>query len=237
MKKDSVEQINPESHTRQIRSYVRREGRMTLKQKRGLEQYWAIYGLEITNTAYDFASVFEKPAPVWLEIGFGMGGSLVQMAKDNPDVNFIGVEVHRPGVGAVLNAIAESAINNLRIFCDDVNSVLKQSIRDGSLDRVNIYFPDPWPKNGHHKRRLIQPEFINLLKNKLTTSGLLHFATDWQPYAEWINKIMNNNSKFHQIAQGDSQHSHYLASRPETKFEHRGRKLGHAVSDLLFRIK
>jgi len=213
---------------RKIRSFVRREGRMSKRQSAAFESLFHKYGLEFRGQALDLDVLFERSAPIILEIGFGMGDSLAAMAKANPDTNFVGIEVHRPGVGSLLATIEEQDISNIRIFCHDAVEVLQQSIPDHSLEGIHIFFPDPWPKNRHFKRRLIQAGFVKLLSLKLKPHGRLHIATDWKNYAEWIEEIMNSCPDFSRLPP-DTHHQ-----RPTTKFEKRGIKLGHGVWDLIY---
>jgi len=180
---------------RTIKSFVRREGRMTPAQKQALDNLWSQYGLELTSNKIDFSSLFNNQFPTILEIGFGMGGSLLTLAQEHPKNNYIGIEVHRPGVGALLANIAVHNLTNIRIYCADAIEVLNQCIPDNSLAEIIILFPDPWPKKRHHKRRLIQPKFIELIHTKLQPNGLLHIATDWENYAEHIEQIINHKLK------------------------------------------
>ncbi|MEK6731833.1 MAG: tRNA (guanosine(46)-N7)-methyltransferase TrmB [Pseudomonadota bacterium] len=230
-------------HRRPIRSFVRREGRITKAQKQALETLWPLYGLTChSGIAASWQNDIQNP--VILEIGFGMGDSLVEMAKSNPDKNFIGVDVHRPGVGACLQSIHREQLTNLKLFCDDVNDVLNQAIPDQSLDVIQLFFPDPWPKQRHHKRRLIQVDFVKLLHQKLKPKGTLHIATDWKNYAEHIQRVVNASGLFlplsaHDLSvvslpRGDATSSIFLF-RPTTKFEQRGKRLGHDIWDFIYR--
>lgn len=221
-----------EKHLRSIRSFVLRTGRMTTGQQRALDEYWSSKGLEREQGLLDFTQVFGRAAPVVLEIGFGMGLSLVAMAKAAPDRDFIGIEVHRPGVGKLLHAMSEEGVENIRAFCDDAVEVLGQCIADNSLAAVQIFFPDPWHKKKHHKRRLIQPDFVQLLRRKLAIGGVLHVATDWQDYAEYILAVLSAAEGFRN--QAGAGYSPRPGQRPKTKFEMRGERLGHGVWDLLF---
>ena len=229
----SPSQDDSSEHTatfqRKIRSFVRREGRMSKRQATAIESLFPKYGLEFNGQLLDFGLIFARTAPTILEIGFGMGNSLAAMAMENPDTNYIGIEVHRPGVGSLLATIDKQNINNIRIFCHDAVEILEQSIPDHSLDGIHIFFPDPWPKKRHHKRRLIQPAFVKLLSQKLKAQGRLHIATDWKNYSEWIEEIMTANRDFARL-QDNTSHQ-----RPTTKFEKRGIKLGHGVWDLIYK--
>ncbi len=217
---------------RRIRSFVLRMGRMTPGQQRGFDLHWPQKGLLRENGAINFQQVFGREAPTVLEIGFGMGGSLLQMAQQAPEKNFIGIEVHRPGVGKLLHDMAEVDVENIRVYCDDAVEVLAQCIPDASLAAVQIFFPDPWHKKKHNKRRLIQPEFVQQLRTKLKPGGVLHVATDWQDYAEQIIAVMSAAPGFkNQFAEGYAPRPEH---RPKTKFEQRGERLGHGVWDVLF---
>ena len=218
---------------RRIRSFVLRTGRMTEGQKRAYDLHWPSKGLELKNGAIAMSDVFGRDAPVVLEIGFGMGDSLAQMAVAEPEKDFIGVEVHSPGVGRLMHLIDESGIENLRAYCDDAVEVLEQCIADNSLSRVQIYFPDPWHKKRHHKRRLVQPEFVQLLRRKLKPGGIIHLATDWENYAEHMMLVMSGAEGFRNT-QGEQAFAPRPEYRPVTKFEKRGERLGHGVWDLLF---
>jgi tRNA (guanine-N7-)-methyltransferase len=213
---------------RKIRSFVKREGRMSKRQKAALDSLFSDYGLTLAQRPLDYPSLFGRRAPTIVEIGFGMGDTLAQMAQQNPDTNYIGIEVHRPGVGSLLATLHEQHINNVRVFCHDATEVLENAIADRSLDGIHIFFPDPWPKKRHHKRRLIQDAFVNLLAAKLKSGARLHLATDWENYAHWMEEVMAGHTQLNRLAD-DTSHS-----RPITKFEARGRKLGHGVWDLLY---
>ncbi|GJM07084.1 MAG: tRNA (guanine-N(7)-)-methyltransferase [marine bacterium B5-7] len=211
---------------RRIRSFVRREGRLTPSQQRALEQVWPQVGLSA-------ATPYTPPARCVLEIGFGMGQSLIQNALDNPETHYIGIEVHRPGVGHLLLGIEKHDIKNIRVFAEDAIDVLTQAIPNHSLDGMQIFFADPWPKKRHHKRRLIQTEFLNLLQTKLKPRGWLHLATDWQPYAEHMLETLTAHPAFQNTAE-DGTYIPRPESRPLTKFEKRGLDKGHGVYDLYF---
>jgi len=220
------------NHTRTIRSFVKREGRMTRSQQRALDGLLPRYGLA-TDTMIDPGAVFGRSAPLTLEIGFGNGESLATMAAQEPAADFIGIEVHRPGVGHLLLELERREITNVRVFTDDAIEVLKSCIPDHSLNRVLLFFPDPWPKKRHHKRRIVQPGFIRQLARTLVPGGILHMATDWENYAEHMLETMNTAPEFHNCA-GKGNYSPRPDYRPVTKFERRGQRLGHGVWDLLF---
>ncbi len=218
---------------RSVRTFVIRAGRMTPAQEKALDQQWPVYGLQIADGALDFATLFGREAPVVLEIGFGMGDSLLAMAQALPEQNFIGVEVHRPGVGRLLNNITKAGLSNVRVFKEDALDVLEHCVADASLDCLQLFFPDPWPKKKHHKRRMVQPDFVQKLRPKLKIGGCFHMATDWQPYAEHMMEVMSAAEGYRNRA-GEGQYSPQPDSRPDTKFQRRGEKLGHGVWDLVF---
>ena len=223
------------SKQRPIKSFAIRSGRMTAAQRVGLQNHLQKWGLAIDDGIVDTAQVFNNDHPTVLEIGFGMGDSLAFMAAAEPQKNFIGVEVHSPGIGRLLSLVANQELQNVRVFDGDAVEILKNNIAPHGLSRVNIYFPDPWHKTKHHKRRLIQPEFLTLLHSRLSIGGLLHVATDWQHYANQVLKLLDKQPQFENI--GD-QHGCVDAidfGRPETKFERRGKRLGHGVWDMAFR--
>ena len=223
------------SKQRPIKSFAIRSGRMTAAQREGLQTHLQKWGLAIDDGIVDTAQVFNNDHPTVLEIGFGMGDSLAFMAAAEPQQNFIGVEVHSPGIGRLLSLVANQELQNVRVFDGDAVEILKNNIAPHSLSRVNIYFPDPWHKTKHHKRRLIQPEFLTLLHSRLSIGGLLHVATDWQHYANQVLRLLDKQPQFENI--GD-QHGCVNAidfGRPETKFERRGKRLGHGVWDMAFR--
>lgn len=217
---------------RRIRSFVLRTGRMTPSQQRALDVLWPLQGFLRENGLLDFEKAFGRTAPTVLEIGFGMGQSLLQMAQQAPEKNFIGIEVHRPGVGKLLHDMGEVGAENIHIYCDDAVDVLQQCIPDASLSAVQIFFPDPWHKKKHNKRRLIQPGFVQLLRAKLQPHGVLHLATDWQDYAEQMLEVMSAAPGF--ANQAGIGYAPRPEHRPKTKFEQRGERLGHGVWDLLF---
>ncbi|WP_255840528.1 tRNA (guanosine(46)-N7)-methyltransferase TrmB [Pseudomonas benzenivorans] len=218
---------------RTIKSFVMRAGRMTEGQQRGLDQGWPRFGLRLEDAAQDFDQVFGRSAPRTFEIGFGMGHSLLEMAAAAPEQDFIGVEVHRPGVGALLNGLMTQNLSNVRVYSCDALEVLRQCVADASLDRLLLFFPDPWHKARHHKRRIVQPAFAELVRQKLKIGGVLHMATDWQPYAEHMLEVLSAAPGYSNQAV-DGQYVPRPAERPITKFERRGERLGHGVWDLKF---
>jgi tRNA (guanine-N7-)-methyltransferase len=215
---------------RPIRSYVLRQGRTTPAQKRALEDLLPKYGLSFSEQAINPVQVFGRVAPLVLEIGSGMGETTAEIAKARPDANFLALEVHGPGVGSLLNRIAAAGLSNVKIIRHDALDVLEHMIPDNALAAIHLFFPDPWPKKRHHKRRMVQPEFAALAARKLAPGGVLHAATDWPDYAERMNEVFSSETLLEPAAAG-------FAARPVTKFESRGRRLGHPVRDLLFRRK
>jgi tRNA (guanine-N7-)-methyltransferase len=222
----------PHPHMRTIHSFVRREGRITRAQEQALARLWSRYGLE-ADTCLDFDACFRRQAPRTLEIGFGNGDTLACMADQEPATDFIGIEVHRPGIGHLLLELERRDLDNIRVFCADAVQVLKNCLPDASLDRVLLFFPDPWPKKRHHKRRIVQPDFVDLLARKLRAGGMLHMATDWEDYAQHMLEVMAGTASFGNQA-GPGSTSPRPDYRPVTKFEQRGLRLGHRVCDLLF---
>jgi tRNA (guanine-N7-)-methyltransferase len=219
---------------RSIRSFVVRAGRMTVAQERAWTELWPRFGLESADESLDLTTVFGREAPRTLEIGFGNGESLVSLAAEHPERDFLGIEVHRPGVGHLLLRIEELGLPNLRVICRDAVEVLERCIAEASLDEVLLYFPDPWPKKRHHKRRIVQPGFVALVASRLRPGGVFRMATDWQPYAEHMLAIAGACATL----RNDSAEGDYVprpASRPVTRFERRGQRLGHGVWDLAFR--
>lgn len=219
---------------RTVRSFVRRQGRLTLGQQRALDNLWPLYGVEYQEQLLDLNSLFGRDADTILEIGFGNGDSLFQMAEKNPQNNYIGIEVHRPGIGHLLQLIEQSSVKNIRIVCHDAVDVLKQQIPDHSLTRLQLFFPDPWHKKKHHKRRIVQHDFVNLVAQKLKHGGLFHLATDWEDYAKHMLQVLTASNVFNNL----SPQNDYVdrpKERPITKFEQRGHRLGHGVWDLLFK--
>ncbi len=219
-----------------VRSFVKRDGRVTASQKKAIETLWPVYGVPYSPQRLDLDRLFDRVAPVVLEIGFGNGDSLVQMARDNPDKNYLGIEVYTAGVGHCLIAARQHEVSNLRVISHDAIEVLTMQITDDALSAVQLFFPDPWPKKRHHKRRIVSPKFLGLLRQKLKPNGNFHFATDWQPYALWAIEHLEADGSFNNLA-GTGKFLPRPAFRPVTKFEKRGMGLGHAVWDLMFMSK
>ncbi len=227
------ENSNPQH--RRIRSFVLRQGRLTKGQERALETGWPKYGVEYASQGIDLDEIFgRKDSKKILEIGFGMGDATAKIAQVLPDCDFLAVEVHTPGVGSLLKLIEELALTNIRIVQHDAVEVLQHMLPDASLDGVHIFFPDPWHKKRHHKRRLIQAEFVKLLCQKLKPGAYIHVATDWQEYAEWVLEVLHAEPQLKNTAENYAEKPGY---RPLTKFENRGLKLGHGVWDLVFVLK
>jgi len=224
---------NPsKKYMRPVRSFVLRQGRLTKGQEDALDRLWPQFGIERSDSVLDIDALFTNNNPITLEIGFGDGVSLATMAKNTPEQNFIGIEVHRPGVGRLLHLIEENKLTNLRVMDDDAAQIIKNRIPDGSLNRVQLYFPDPWHKKRHNKRRIVQDDFVKLIASKLSAKGVFHLATDWEEYAEHMAEVMEASVDF--TSQADQAYSPKPESRPTTKFETRGLKLGHGVWDLLY---
>ena len=213
---------------RPIRSYVLRQGRTTAAQRRALEELYPKYGLALSDRPLDFSQVFAREAPLVLEIGSGMGETTAAIAEAHPETDFIAVEVHGPGVGSLLNRIEQHELSNVRVIRHDAVDVLQRMVSDGALAAVHLFFPDPWPKKRHHKRRLVQPEFAALAARKLAPGGVLHAATDWQDYASHMQEVFSREPLLERASVG-------FVERPGTKFETRGVRLGHPIVDLYFR--
>ncbi len=227
------------AHPRAIKSFVVRSGRMTLGQEKAYEQLWALYGVEADEQVLDFKQLFlanESPSSgqMILEIGFGMGDSLLAMAQSHEQNNYLGIEVHKPGVGRVLANIDQHSLNNLKVMRADAVDVLKTQIADNSLDAVYLFFPDPWHKTRHQKRRIVQDDFVQLIRKKLAVNGQFHMATDWQHYAKQMLRIMKSADGFANIAD-NGEYVPRPEYRPITKFERRGERLGHGVWDIIFK--
>lgn len=224
----------PVATRRGIRSFVLRQGRMTAGQKKAYERSWPKYGLTREHGMIDPRQVFGREALLNLEIGFGMGQSLADMAEAAPEQDFIGVEVHQAGVGALLKEVEDRGLENVRVYAIDANDVIDLCLPDACLDRVLLFFPDPWHKKRHHKRRLVQPEFAQRIRHKLRVGGIFHLATDWENYAGHMMEVLSASEGFAN-AKDDGQFASRPDDRPMTKFEQRGERLGHGVWDLLFR--
>ncbi|HIF0223536.1 TPA: tRNA (guanosine(46)-N7)-methyltransferase TrmB [Legionella anisa] len=218
---------------RKIKSYVLRAGRVSNRQRQGLDFWLKDYELTVEGSPWNLSEEFVRTADTVVEIGFGMGASLLAMAKNNPELNYIGIEVHQAGVGSLAADLHEYQISNVRIVAHDAVEVFRTQLLDNSLAGVQIFFPDPWHKKRHHKRRLIQKEFIQLLAKKIKPGGFIHCATDWQDYAEHILDVLSTEPTL-KNAQKEGGYSPRPLSRPLTKFEQRGERLGHGVWDLIF---
>jgi tRNA (guanine-N7-)-methyltransferase len=217
-----------------IRSFVRRDSRMTAAQRHALETLWPQWGLPLTEKPIDFNEIFGKEAFRVLEIGFGSGHSLLAAAKAHPEQDFIGIETHRPGIGALFMQLQAEKITNVRVYHADAIDVCSQCLPEKSFDIIQIFFPDPWPKRRHHKRRLIQTEFIKILLTKLKTGGEIHLATDWEDYASQMMKVLSSLPEIVNLA-GTGNFASHSSQRPvATKFEQRGKKAGHHVWELQF---
>ncbi len=226
--------IRPEYRKKSIRSYVVRAGRMTEAQRRAFDTHWPNYGLRLADGLIDPEAVFSRAGEKVIEIGFGMGDSLVQMASSAPETDFIGIEVHPPGVGTLLNNASAERLTNLKVYLADANDVIDECFGAESFDRLQLYFPDPWHKKKHNKRRIVQTTFVQQVREKLRPHGIIHMATDWQPYAEQMLETLTGAEGFENCA-GRGNYSARPNWRPMTKFEKRGERLGHGVWDLLFR--
>lgn len=228
----------PESNKqkRSIRSFVRRTGRLTPSQERALAERWPDYGVEFSNECLDFDQLFSRSALTVLEIGFGNGDTLVQQASERPEMNFVGIEVHQPGVGHCLLKIRESGVENLRLISHDAIDVLTHQVAQQSLFRLNLYFPDPWPKKRHHKRRIVQPAFLELVADRLQDNGTLNIATDWQGYAEHIDELLDESDHF-VCAERREHDGENPLDRPRTKFEQRGLRKGHRIWDWCCKLR
>lgn len=223
-----------DTHFKQLKSFVLRQGKITIGQSRAIEELLPQYGIKYSSELTDLNSHFGRDNPKIIEIGFGMGMATWQIAQNNPSNDYLGIEVHSPGVGSVLMQMKQNDIQNLRIIQHDAVEVLQNMINDNSISGFHIYFPDPWPKKRHHKRRIIQHEFVELLIKKLTPGGYLHLATDWQDYAIWMLDILSANKNITNCSANNT----YIERpnfRPLTKFEQRGINLGHQVWDLMFK--
>ena len=217
---------------RTVRSYVRREGRMTRAQRRALKEWLPIYQLPTDAGPWNFSEVFDRNVPLIMEIGFGDGGSLLQMAAEQPECDFVGVEVYRPGVGRLLMQAHALGLTNLRVVCEDATDVLLHNVPHGSLTKVLIFFPDPWPKKRQQKRRLLQTDFVRAVADALVMGGQAHMATDSEDYAQHMLQVLATEPRLSNTAQKYAQRPSY---RVATKYERRGEALGHSVWDLIFK--
>ncbi|MEL7447775.1 MAG: tRNA (guanosine(46)-N7)-methyltransferase TrmB [Pseudomonadota bacterium] len=220
-----------------VRSFVRREGRLTRAQQRALDDLWPQFGIEYTGQPLELDALFARSANTVIEIGFGNGESLAQCAQDAPDTNYIGIEVHRPGVGHLLLEIEQRGLTNVRVMCHDAVEVLTNQLAPGSLAGLNLFFPDPWPKKRHHKRRIVQQPFLGLVASRMKAGARLHVATDWENYAEHIFDTLEASPHFSNTAGGADFNSASVPRpefRPPTKFERRGERLGHSVWDFIY---
>lgn len=222
------ESITGRRQKRTVRSFVRRTGRMTPGQERALVDLWPRYGIDYAPAPLDFAQIFSRDANTVLEIGFGNGESLVSQAADHRDQNYIGIEVHEPGIGHCMISAEAAGLANLRIICRDALDVLQNQVPNGSLSRINLYFPDPWPKKRHHKRRIVQPAFLALVAAKLVDGGALYIATDWSNYAGHIDEVLDASELFHVDERREHQGDRAL-DRATTRFEQRGLRKGHRI--------
>lgn len=218
---------------RTIKSFVLRTGRVSNRQQQGLDQWLANYIMPEPLTAWDLSAEFGRTADTVVEIGFGMGASLLTMAKMQPNVNFLGIEVHLAGIGSLVADLHDESVTNVRVAPYDAVEVFKHCLADNSLQGVQIFFPDPWPKLRHHKRRLIQTAFIDMLVQKIKIGGFIHCATDWENYAEHIHTVLSTQPALRN-QEADGGYSPRPETRPLTKFEQRGTRLGHGVWDLIF---
>jgi tRNA (guanine-N7-)-methyltransferase len=219
---------------KRIKSFVIRAGRMTADQRELYSQHFSEKGLKLEDGLLDYQAVFGNNNPVVLEVGFGMGKSLVEMCQANPDLNYIGIEVHTPGVAKLLRDAADFGVENLRVYEFDAIEILAHCLPDNSLQTMQLFFPDPWHKARHNKRRILTGEFAETIRNKLTVNGTFHMATDWEPYAEQMLEVMEAAPGYENIAGKDTYHPR-PEFRPLTKFETRGEKLGHGVWDLIYK--
>jgi tRNA (guanine-N7-)-methyltransferase len=224
-------------HLRRIRSFVTRAGRLSNAQRRALDELGPRFMLPYTDAPLDWETAFSRHAPRVLEIGFGMGTTTAEIAERRPGDDFLGIEVHEPGVGALLKLIGEKQLQNIRVVQHDAVEVIEHMLAEASLDGVHVFFPDPWHKARHHKRRLIQPPFVKLLASRLRAGGYLHLATDWQNYAEQMLEVLSAESTLANTSDDPSGYAPRPDYRPVTKFEQRGLRLGHGVWDLLFTKK
>lgn len=224
----------PEIKKRTIRSFVVRGGRMTEGQQKAYDANWAIYGLEVSSGRIVYEEVFGRKSDVVIEVGFGMGASLVEMAKNAPEKDFIGIEVHPPGVAKLMMLAAEAGVKNIRVYCHDAIEVMADALPQGEAATFQLFFPDPWHKKKHNKRRIVQALFAQQVRNILKPEGVFHMATDWEPYAEHMMEVMEAQDNYENVA-GKGNYHPRPEWRPLTKFEQRGERLGHGVWDLIYK--
>ena len=224
---------NPQTITRRIKSFVLRQGRLSAAQQKAIDSQWPKFGLTVNDALLNLTELFGRDAPTIVEIGFGMGKSLAEMAEANPQQNYIGIEVHRPGIGALLKQVEEKGLTNIRVYNHDAIEVLEKCIPKDSLAGVYLFFPDPWHKKRHKKRRIMQPNFAQTIATHLKPGGQFHMATDWEDYAQHMMEVMNAAENYRNIS-GEGQYTPRPEYRPLTKFEARGHSLGHGVWDLIF---
>lgn len=231
-----MDQLERGEQHRTVRSFVLREGRITPGQERALVRLWPRYGIAMPDVGrlLDLDRLFGNSNPVVLDIGFGNGAAIAETARARPDINLLGIEVHRPGVGRLLMRLEARQLGNVRVMCDDAMDVLAQALPPGSVQGVQLFFPDPWPKKKHHKRRIVQPRFLDLLQRALAPGGHFHLATDWQDYAEHVLALCEADARFENTA-GAGRFTPRPEHRPVTKFERRGLALGHRTWDLIYR--
>jgi tRNA (guanine-N7-)-methyltransferase len=222
------------SPQRHIRSFVLRQGRVSNAQRRAVDSLLPLFGIAYSPAPYDFDAAFGRTAPKFLEIGFGMGETTAQIAAEHTQNDYLGIEVHTPGVGGLLRLIEAQRLTNIRIIQHDAVEVVTNMIPADSLSGIHVFFPDPWPKKRHHKRRLLQPAFVHLLASRLRSGGYLHVATDWEEYALQILQVLSGETLLVNSVEGFAPRPDY---RPLTKFESRGLKLGHVVRDIVFRAR
>ncbi|HEX4332200.1 MAG TPA: tRNA (guanosine(46)-N7)-methyltransferase TrmB [Usitatibacter sp.] len=220
------------TYQRPIRSYVLRQGRFSPAQQNAVANLMPHYGIAYAAAPLALAEAFGREAPVVAEVGFGMGETTASLARDNPGTNYLAIEVHGPGVGSLLRRLEAGAIENVRVVQHDAVDVLREMIAERSLAAIHVFFPDPWPKKRHHKRRLLQPAFVELAATRLAPSGIIHVATDWEEYAAQVLAVLEATPLLENTAQGFAARP---AWRPQTKFERRGTALGHGVWDIIFR--
>ena len=231
---NTPENTVPEEHKRSIRSFVLRQGHMTAAQQRAIDTMWPQFGVDFQEAPLNLNHAFGRDNPKVLEIGFGMGVATVEIAKRLPDTDFLAIDVHGPGVGNILKLIEEEHISNIRVMRHDAVEVVEKMLEDGSLDGIHIFFPDPWHKKRHNKRRLVQVPFVEKLLPKLKSGGYVHMATDWEEYAVQMLEVLSSFDALQNTAADYAPTPDY---RPETKFEARGKRLSHGVWDLVFRKK